>query len=88
MSGINLLLSAICLNSTFCPNQQPIIGINSFEALPRDNFKTTEAFNAELKIIAAELKGKILNVTTLEDFPLSYVEKNNKTGEFVGKGKS
>lgn len=79
-------MSAICLNSSFCPNSQPNIGINYNEALPRDTFKTAESLNAEMKKLAAELKGQTLNVTTLEDYPLSYIERDNKTGAFVGKG--
>lgn len=57
------------------------------ENLPRDTFRTTESLNAELNKIAAELKGQTLNVTTLEDYPLSYVERDNKTGVTIGKGK-
>jgi fructose-bisphosphate aldolase class 1 len=82
MNGITLMLSTICLNSSFCPNQQPNVGINLNEA-----FKTAEILKAELKKIADELRGQTLNITTLEDFPLSYVERDNKTGAFVGKGK-
>lgn len=86
MSGVGLLLSAICLNQTFCPNPQPQISINFNEALPRETFRTSEALNAELKKIAAELKGQTLNITTLEDYPLSFVERDNITGAFVGRG--
>jgi hypothetical protein len=87
MSGMTLLMSTICLNASFCPNQQPSVGVNLRENSPRDVFASTEALNAELKKIAAELKGQVLNITTLEDFPLSYVERHNVTGGMVGKGK-
>jgi hypothetical protein len=88
MSGVALLLSSICLNATFCPNPQANPGVNAFETLPRDTQKTSEVISDELKKIAAELKGKTLNITTLEDYPLSYVEKDNVTQEYVGKGKT
>jgi hypothetical protein len=86
MSGVALLLSSICLNATFCPNPQANLGVNSFETLPRDTQKTSEVISDELKKIAAELKGKTLSITTLEDYPLSYLEKDEVTKEVIGKG--
>lgn len=86
MSGMALLLSAVCLNSTFCPNQHANIGVNTFESLPRNTEQSSEALKDELKKLAAELKGQTLNITTLEDYPLSYVERTNNSSELIGKG--
>lgn len=84
MEGMALMLSAICLNTTFCPTQnaQPNVNLNEF--LPRDTHKTSKAIEDELKKLAMELKGQTLTVTTLEDYPLSYTETVN--GTLIGNG--
>src|SRR3954464_10872638 len=84
MEGMALMLSAICLNTTFCPTQAPQPDVNLNEYLPRDTFQTAKAIEDEMKKIAMELKGQTLTVTTLEDYPLSYVERVNGTA--IGKG--
>lgn len=84
MEGVALMLSAICLNSTFCPSQHQTPKINYNEFLPRDLYKSSKAIQDEMARLAQEIKGLTLNVTTLEDYPLSYVERIN--GTFVGKG--
>lgn len=79
-----MMLSAICLNTTFCPTQNAQPNINFIEFLPRDTLKTSQIIQDSLKKLAMELKGQTLTVTTLEDYPLSYVEKVN--GTLIGKG--
>lgn len=79
-----MMLSAICLNTTFCPTQSAQPNINFIEFLPRDTLKTSQIIQDSLKKLAMELKGQTLTVTTLEDYPLSYVEKVN--GTLIGKG--
>lgn len=84
MEGLALMLSTICLNTTFCPDLHTNPGVNFKEILPNDLYRTHKAQEDELKKLADELKGQTLQVTTLEDYPLSYVEKEN--GTLVGKG--
>lgn len=79
-------MSAICLNSSYCPNQQPSVGVNFEENVARDTFRTAESLKTEMKRLSDELKGLTLNITTLEDYPLSYVHRDNSTGAFVGRG--
>ena len=41
----------------------------------------------EMKKLAADIKGRTLTVTTLEDYPLSYVERNaSYPGGLAGRG--
>lgn len=84
MEGIPLLLSAICLNSTFCSSPHPKPSINFDEFLPRDLEASKKAIDAEMEKLAMEIKGLTLTVATVEDYPLSYVERANDS--FVGKG--
>lgn len=84
MEGIALMLSAICLNSTFCPSPHITPNVNYDEFLPRDLYRSKKAIEEEMTKLAKELKGQTLNVTTLEDYPLSYVVREN--GTFIGKG--
>lgn len=79
-----LMLSAICLNATFCPDQHPVPNVNNDEFLPRDLYRSSMEIKDEMARLARELKGQTINVTTLEDYPLSYVVREN--GTFVGKG--
>lgn len=84
MDGVALLLSALCFNGTNCPNQHMTPAVNYYEYLPRDLYKSSKALSVEMTKLAAEIKGQTLNVTTLEDYPLSYVIREN--GTLVGKG--
>lgn len=91
MDGMALMLSAICLNSALCPSPHPPADVNLRQSVHRDLKTTSKVIEDELAKLAAEIKGQILNITTLEDFPLSYVERSNETeklryGEFVGRG--
>lgn len=92
MEGMALLLSTICLNATFCPTQHQPPNVNFKQTFNRDLVTTAKALDQELAQLAAELKGQRLNVTTLEDYPLSYVERANASerangsGEFIGRG--
>lgn len=90
MEGIALLLSTICISAT-CPSPHPSLGVNTRQKFYQDTNQTLKNQDAELAKLAQELKGQTLNVTTLEDFPLSYVERSNESekliyGEFVGRG--
>lgn len=84
MEGIPLILSAICLNGTFCSNPHPKPLVNFDEFLPRNLAETKQALELEMERLAMELKGLTLTVATVEDYPLSYVERANDS--FVGKG--
>lgn len=84
MEGIQLLLSAICLNGTLCSNPHPKPLINFEEFLPRNLAESKKALDAEMEKLAMEIKGLTLTVATVEDYPLSYVQRANDT--FVGKG--
>lgn len=42
----------------------------------------------QLEKIARDLKGQTLMITTLEDYPLSYVERDKITGKFELKGRA
>ena len=85
MDGIALMLSAICLNSTICPSPHPVFDINYKQLMASDLSIKTKEIQDDLDRLAAELKGQTINITTLEDYPLSYVERDNN-GTFVGKG--
>lgn len=84
MAGVALMLSAICINATLCPSQDTAPDINYIELLPNNTYESTNDVQNQLAKLAAELKGQTLNVTTLEDYPLSYVERTN--GTFIGRG--
>lgn len=84
MEGMTLMLSAMCLNATVCPNQHAHPGVNFYEFLPRDLYRTSKEQDDEMKKLAAEIKGQTLQITTLEDYPLSYMVREN--GTLVGKG--
>lgn len=91
MDGVALMLSAICLNSAVCPGPHPAPTVNYQQSVFHDLKTTSKALEDELLKLAAEIKGQTLNITTLEDFPLSYVERANETeklqyGDFVGRG--
>lgn len=84
MEGMTLMLSAMCLNATVCPEMHARPGVNLYEFLPRDLYRTTKEQEDEMKKLAAEIKGQTLQITTLEDYPLSYMVREN--GTLVGKG--
>lgn len=92
MEGVALLLSTICINATYCPNPHQVADVNYKTNVVRDLHVTAKSLDDELKQLAAELKGQRLNITTLEDYPLSYVERSNDSerangsGAFKGKG--
>lgn len=84
MEGIALMLSSICFNATFCPNQQASTAENYRQFLPRDLERSQEIIENDLKKLAAEIKGQTLTIATLEDYPLSYIERNSS--DLVGAG--
>ena len=57
MDGIQLILSAVCINASFCPNQQSSIDVNYNQFYPTDLYKTTQIISDDFKKLAAELKG-------------------------------
>lgn len=82
MEGIPLLLSMICINSTYCPSDLASPPVNFHE-------KTSVLgayVDAELLKLEEEIKGQTLRVATLEDYPLSYVDKVDK--QDVGRGQA
>lgn len=84
MEGIALMLSTICVNQTFCVPTHVAPDVNTYQFLPRDLYLSAKERKDEMAKLAAELKGQTLNVTTLEDYPLSYVERVN--GTKIGRG--
>lgn len=86
MAGIALLLSSLCLNSTIC-NQDVDSGVNYNLRQKGNILNENESLKTmTLDALARELKGQTLRVTTLEDYPLSYVIREN--GTLVGRGTS
>lgn len=82
MDGVALILSTICFNSTFCQESPIVPPLNFVE------FYKGEIYSADIAIamlekqkrldkIARDLKGQTLTITTIEDYPLSYVERVN-----------
>ncbi|XP_055376829.1 glutamate receptor ionotropic, kainate 2 [Condylostylus longicornis] len=98
-TGFELILAAICLNSTACMQGIPLQnnsdtmqfsmisqnGNSSFINI-LDEKKTEMAKQNRLKEMQNWLNGRKLRIATIDDFPLSYTEKKN--GEIVGKGVS
>lgn len=92
MSGIALILNAVCFNSTLCQIPQPVPTVNEVEMLKGDLFygdvKTTQLEKKkQLDKLVRDIKGKTLQITTLEDWPLSYVERDEK-GTLLLKGRA
>ena len=82
MEGVALILSTICFNSTFCQEPPIVPQVNFVE------FYKGEVFSGNIQIamlekqkkmdkIARDLKGQTLTITTIEDYPLSYIERVN-----------
>lgn len=82
MEGVALILSTICFNSTYC-QEPPIVPQYNFV-----EFYKGEVYSGNIQIamiekqkkmdkIARDLKGQTLTITTIEDYPLSYVERVN-----------
>ncbi|CAG9802412.1 unnamed protein product [Chironomus riparius] len=82
MEGVALILSTICFNSTFCQEPPIVPQVNFVE------FYKGEVFSSNIQIamlekqkkmdkIARDLKGQTLTITTIEDYPLSYIERVN-----------
>lgn len=92
MEGVALLLSTICMNTKYCPSPHLSPQVNFNEIFPRTSHQTAKAISTEMERLAADIKGRNISVTTLEDYPLSYVERANETqlangsGIFIGKG--
>lgn len=81
MEGIPLLLSMICINATYCPNEM---------AAPSENYNVmrsqTVYVNKAMEKLVEEIKGQTLRVATLEDYPLSYVDTVGKME--IGRGQA
>lgn len=82
MAGMALILSMVCLNSTCIKDTNKI----SYELIAnRANPELSRQLKeAQLKAIANQINGKVLSITTLEDPPLSWTEKENGTTVIKG----
>ncbi|KAG5684140.1 hypothetical protein PVAND_013381 [Polypedilum vanderplanki] len=92
MEGVALLLSTICFNSTTCQEPPIVNNINFVEFYKGEIYygdvkQTMIEKQKQLDKLARDLKGQTLTITTLEDYPLSYVERD-KNGKFVLKGRA
>lgn len=93
MDGVALILSAVCFNSTVCheplPVQNPVNFVEWYkgELYYGDIKQSMLEKKKQLDKIARDLKGRTLTITTLEDYPLSYVERD-KNGSFVLLGRA
>jgi hypothetical protein len=82
MAGLALLLSTICLNAT-CTSDKSVVNYNI--SSPSINVELSRQLKAaQLKELENQLNGQNLQITTLIDYPLSYVTKEG--GNLVGKG--
>lgn len=82
MEGIPLLLSMVCINSTYCPGEVVTPAVN----LDMKLSILGKTANPVMEKLEEEIKGKTLRIATLEDYPLSYVDKVNN--ELVGRGQA
>nr|UVX20223.1 ionotropic receptor [Endoclita signifer] len=82
--GVELLLSTICINATFCPDvfeeNRPFENTSMADLIIIPESKR----NLHLSLLRKELNGKHLRIGTIENFPLSYTEMVN--GTRVGRG--
>lgn len=83
MAGIELILAAICLNSTCLTDTSLSTTATSFISNETSSLAEKERNLANLR---NALNGNHLKVATLEDYPLSYTIKAN--GIVIGKGVS
>ncbi|XP_048480884.1 glutamate receptor ionotropic, delta-1 [Plutella xylostella] len=74
MAGIELLISSICYNATFCDAYYDNSGLDE---------RLTKKQN-EFLALRSEVNGKHLRIATYNNYPLSYVEEIN--GTLVGQG--
>lgn len=92
MAGVALILNAVCFNSTLCQIPPPVPTINEVELMKGELFygdikQTQEEKKKQIEKIARDLKGQTLTITTIEDFPLSYAERD-KDGKLILKGRA
>lgn len=92
MSGVALILNAICFNSTLCQIPPAVSKINEVELLKGELYygdikQSQVEKRKQLEKIARDLKGQTLTITTVEDFPLSYSERDND-GKLILKGRA
>lgn len=82
MEGFALILSTICFNSTYCQDPPTVPTINFVEFYKGEVYSGNSIIamrekQKKLEKIARDLKGQTLTITTVEDYPLSYVERVN-----------
>lgn len=86
--GIESIMSALCLTMSCNSLYNGTIPNDFIDQTYFYDFNDTETSAAvkslHLEILKRELSGKVLKVTSLEDFPLSWTEKVN--GTQVGRG--
>jgi hypothetical protein len=92
MAGVALILNAVCFNSTLCQIPLSVPTINEVELMKGELFygdikQTQEEKKKQIEKIARDLKGQTLTITTIEDFPLSYAERD-KDGKLILKGRA
>lgn len=92
MSGVALILNAICFNSTLCqipPSVPPVNYVEFYkgELYFGDVKQSQEEKKKQLEKIAREIKDKTITITSIEDYPLSYVERD-RDGELVLRGRA
>lgn len=92
MAGVALILNAICFNSTLCQIPPVVPKVNDVELMKGELYygdikQSQEEKKKQLEKIARDLKGQTLAITTIEDFPLSYIERD-KDGNMILKGRA
>lgn len=92
MAGVALILNAVCFNTTLCQIPSPIPPVNTVEFFKGelyfgDVLQSQEEKKKQMEKIARDLKGQTLTITSLEDFPLSYAERD-KNGNLILKGRA
>lgn len=92
MAGIALILNAVCFNTTLCQIPSPIPRINTVEFFKGELYfgdvkQSQEEKKKQMEKIARDLKGQTLTITSLEDYPLSYAERD-KNGNLVLMGRA
>lgn len=82
-TGLQLILDLALCVGTLCPPDSTSLS----EGNPNDFASIQPPSNkAIFEMLRSNINGSHLKVATLEDYPLSYTEKNNVTGKVEGRG--
>lgn len=92
MAGVALILNAVCFNSTLCQIPPIVPAVNNVEFYKGELYfgdvkESQEEKKKQLEKIARDLKGQTLTITSIEDYPLSYAERD-KNGNLLLKGRA